>query len=39
MSIILIKTNDLAMHKRKAWLAVYKPNKLPLRLRVMLLCI
>ena len=27
------------MHKKKAWLVVYKPNRLPLRLRVMLLYI
>ena len=26
MSILLIKTTNWAMHKRKAWLAIYKSN-------------
>ena len=26
MSILLIKAYGLAMHKKKAWIAVYKPN-------------
>ena len=26
MSILLIKTNDWAMHKEKVWLIVYLPN-------------